>query len=98
PPASCSSMDGGRGGASGNGSDGTTAAGDGSVYGMVAQICWVQKPPSGVQMPQLALQHTWPAGHTVLPQVAHAIWLHASPGRVHTPQLALQHTSSPRQV
>jgi len=51
-------------------------------------------------MPQLALQHTWPALHVLRPQgtvmgtlwLAHGVWLHVWPGAVQMPQLALQQT------
>jgi len=32
------------------------------------QISCVHAPPGAVQIPQLALQQTWPAGHVVGPQ------------------------------
>ena len=38
--------------------------------GVGLQASWMQAPPGGVQMPQLALQHTWPAGQVAEPQVA----------------------------
>src|SRR5689334_21879630 len=36
------------------------------------QAIWMQANPGGVQMPQLALQQTWPLGQVTLPHVAGA--------------------------
>jgi hypothetical protein len=65
---------------------------------------WLHVSPGAVQIPQVALQHTWPGLHIARPHgtVAvpweHGVWLHVSPGAVQMPQLALQHTWPALQV
>src|SRR5215510_571342 len=70
-----------------------------------AHFCCEQVPPGGVQMPQLALQHTSPTLHVLWPQGAlsgemgpHCTWLHDAPGGRHWLQLALQQTCPSGQI
>jgi hypothetical protein len=64
------------------------------------QGAWEHGWSGAAQMPQLALQHTWPTLQVLRPQSAlkgivgplHARCEHVSPRRTQMPQLALQHT------
>jgi len=72
------------------------------VHDSLEQLC-----PRGTQVPQLALQHSMPTLHVLMPQVtltgysisfAQAVVSQGCPGRTHVPQLALQHTKPTLQV
>jgi hypothetical protein len=47
-----------------------------------SQNCCVHMPPGGVHVPQLALQHTWPAAHVIAPRCTGGL------ARVDSPLLA----------
>lgn len=53
-------------------------AGDGNGAGTSSHTIWMQDRPGGVQIPQLALQQTWPAAHVALPQVTCGVGTDAS--------------------
>lgn len=70
--------------------------------------CWSEQlSPGALQMPQLALQQTWPSLHCPLPHStavgvrgapAHCCRSHVAPGATQMPQLALQQTCPVLQV
>ena len=61
------------------------------------QMLSVQAPPGGVQVPQLGLQQTSPAGQVPWPQGApaggHCMFTHMTPYLAHVPQPGLQQYS-----